>query len=158
MAKRGRKPKSNVIRLLEGNPGKRPIVDDEIIVETPPQKPAVVAANPVASDEWERVLSIMPPNLYSAAHEGVLAAHALAWSMLCKSQEAIASHGITVESPRGRIANPAVKTWKISIDTLHRTTALLGLHPGAKLNIPKRGETPFSGRFAGLLGAPPRKN
>ncbi|AHB49785.1 hypothetical protein W911_00250 [Hyphomicrobium nitrativorans NL23] len=158
MAKVGRKPKSNVIRLLEGNPGKRPIADDEIIVDLPPQKPPVVAANPVASAEWDRVLSIMPPGLISAAHEGVLAAHALAWGMLCTSQEAIADLGITVETARGRTSNPAVKTWKIAVDTLHRTAGLLGLHPGARLNVPKRGETPFGGRFAGLLGGLPRKN
>lgn len=158
MAKRGRKPKSNVIRLLEGNPGKRPITDDEIIVETPPQKPLIVAANPIASEEWDRVLSVMPPGLISAAHESVLTAHALAWAMLADAQGAIAEHGITVTTAKGRTTNPAVKVWKLAADTLHRTAGLLGMHPGARLNFPKRGETPFSGRFAGLLGAPPRKN
>ena len=155
MAKRGRKPKSNVIRLLEGNLGKRPIVDDEIIVEMPPQKPAVVAADPVASAEWDRVLSIMPPGLITAAHESVLSAHALAWSMLAQAQAGIAEHGVTVTAARGQVPNPAVRVWKMAVDTLHRTASLLGLHPGARSNLPKRSETPFDGKFAGLLGKKP---
>lgn len=155
MAKRGRKPKSNVVRLLEGNPGKRPIVDDEIIIELPAQKPSVVAADALASAEWDRVLSVMPPTLYNAAHEAVLSQHALAWSMLVKSQNEIAENGLTVVAARGPTTNPAVKVWKLAADTLHKTTSLLGLHPGAKLNVPKRSETPFGGRFAGLLGKKP---
>lgn len=155
MAKVGRKPKSNVIRLLEGNLGKRPISDDEIIIEIRPEKPAVVASNPIASAEWDRVLAVMPPGLLTAAHESVLSAHALAWSMLAAAETAIAEHGITVVTARGRTTNPAVKVWKLAADTLHRTAGLLGLHPGARLAIPKRGESPFNGKFSGLLGHKP---
>jgi len=157
MAKVGRKPKSNVIRLLEGNPGKRPITDDEIFIDLPPVKPAVVAANVLASAEWDRILAVMPPGLITAGHEAVLASHALAWSNFCKAHVEIAERGLTVVTARGFTTNPAVKVWKMSADTMHRTAALLGLHPGARLNIPKRSETPTS-RFAGLLGALPRKN
>lgn len=155
MAKVGRKPKSNVIRLLEGNLGKRPFADDEIIVELPPRKPPVVAANALASEEWDRILAVMPPGLITAGHESVLSAHALAWSNFCRAHGEIAEHGLTIITPRGRVTNPAVKVWKMSADTLHRTAALLGLHPGARINIPKRGETPFGGKFAGLLGRKP---
>jgi len=152
MTKRGRKPKSNVIRLMEGNLGRRPIVDDEIFIELPPNKPAVVAANPVASAEWDRILAVMPPGLISAAHESVLSSHALAWSMLALAQTEIAAHGLTVATPRGTVTNPAVRVWKLAADTLHRTAGLLGLHPGARINVPKRGESPFCGKFSGLLG------
>lgn len=155
MAKRGRKPKSNVIRLLEGNPGKRPIADNEIIVELPAQKPSVVAADALASGEWDRVLAVMPPTMYSAAHEVVLSQHALAWSMLVKAQNEISEGGLTVFTARGQTTNPAVRVWKLAADTLHRTAGLLGLHHGARLSIPKRGETPFVGKFAGLLGRKP---
>lgn len=158
MAKRGRKPKSNVIRLLEGNPGKRPIADDEIIIELPPVKPAVVAVNVLASAEWDRILAVMPPGLITAAHEAVLSMHSLAWSNFCRSHAEIAEHGLTVMTLKGRATNPAVRVWKMSADTLHRTAGLLGLHPGARINVPKRGETPFGSKFAGLLGPVPRKN
>jgi len=152
MAKVGRKPKSNVIRLLEGNLGKRPMADDELIIELPPVKPPVVAGNLLASAEWDRIMAVMPPGLISAAHEAILSMHALAWSNFCRAHGEIAEHGLTVTTLKGRATNPAVKVWKMSADTLHRTAGLLGLHPGARINVPKRGETPFSGKFAGLLG------
>ena len=158
MAKPGPKPKSNIVRLMEGNPGRRPIVNDEVIVDLPPQKPAVVAVNPIASAEWDRIVAIMPPGLISAAHESVLSSHALAWAMLSKAHEAIAEHGLTVMTARGTVVNPAVRIWKLATDTLHRTAGLLGLHPGARINPPQRSETPFGGKFAGLIGTAPRKN
>jgi P27 family predicted phage terminase small subunit len=138
--------------MMEGNLGRRPIIDDEIIVDLPPRKPPVVAANALASEEWDRILGVMPPGLISAAHESVLSMHALAWSNFCRAHGEIAEHGLTVTTPKGRTTNPAVKVWKMSADTLHRTAALLGLHPGARIGLPKRSETPFGGKFEGLLG------
>lgn len=152
MAKPGPKPKSNIVKLMEGNLGRRPIIDDEIIVDLPPRKPPVVASNPLASEEWDRILGVMPPGLITAAHESVLSSHALAWSMLAKAHSEIAEHGLTVITSKGRTTNPAVKVWKMSADTLHRTAGLMGLHPGARIGLPKRSETPFGGKFSGLLG------
>lgn len=150
MSKRGPKPKSNVVRLLEGS--RRPLNDDEIAIELPAVKPAIVAVDPLASAEWDRVVGIMPFGMYSAAHESALSAHALAWSMLNKAQSEIAERGLTVVMARGAVTNPAVKVWKLAADTLHRTSGLLGLHPGARIGPPRSSETPFGGKFAGLLG------
>lgn len=152
MGKRGPKPKSNIIRLLEGNPSGRPIRLDEPICEAPPSKPAVVGADALASAEWDRLMRVMPDGMFTALHNPVLAMHALAWSMLVKSQAEIAEHGLTVFTAKGRTTNPAVKIWKLASDTLLKTADRLGLHPGARSNVPKRGETPFGGKFSGLLG------
>lgn len=152
MGKRGPKPKPSYLRLLEGNPSGRPINLDEPICELPPSKPAIVAADELASQEWDRLIRVMPPGLYTALHNPLLAMHCLAWSMLVKAQAAIDEHGITVATERGRTTSPAVKVWKIATDTLLKTADRLGLHPAARINVPKRGETPFGGKFAGLLG------
>lgn len=152
MGKRGPKPKPSYLRLLEGNPSGRPINFDEPICEAPPCKPAVVKADALASAEWDRLIRAMPPGLYTALHNPVLAMHALAWSMLVKAQAAIDEHGLTMITERGRVSNPAVKVWKLASDTLLKTADRLGLHPGARINLPKRSETPFGGKFAGLLG------
>ncbi len=151
MGKRGPKPKPSYLRLLEGNPSGRPIHLDDAICELPPSKPAVVAADELASQEWDRLMRAMPDGLYTAAHDTVLAMHCLAWSMLVKAQAAL-EDGVTIITPKGRVAHPAVKVWKIATDTLLKTADRLGLHPSARTNVPKRGETPFGGKFAGLLG------
>lgn len=155
MGKRGPKPKPSYLRLLEGNPSGRPIPTDEPICELPPSKPAVVKADKLASAEWDRLMRAMPPGLYTALHTPVLAMHCLAWSMLVKAQATIDEHGITVVTERGRTVSPAVKVWKIATDTLLKTADRLGLHPSARMNVPKRGDAPFGGKFSGLLGRQP---
>lgn len=150
MGKRGPKPKPNYLRLLEGNPSGRPISLDEPICELPPSKPAVVAADPLANEEWDRLCRVMPPDLYTARDDTVLAMHCLAWSMLVKAQAAL-EDGVTIVTEKGRVAHPAVKVWKLASDTLLKTADRLGLHPGARLAIPKRNQSPFDGKFKGLL-------
>jgi len=157
LGKRGPKPKPSYLRLLEGNPSGRPINLDEPICEAPPSKPVFVDADALASAEWDRLIRVMPPGLYTARDDSVLAMHCLAWSMLVKAQAAL-EDGVTIVTEKGRVAHPAVKVWKLASDTLLKTADRLGLHPGARINVPKRGESPFGGKFAGLLGAAPRKN
>lgn len=154
MGKRGPKPKPTYLRLLEGNPSGRPIPTDEPICELPPSKPAIVKADKLASAEWDRLMRAMPPGLYTALHTPVLAMHALAWSMLVKAQSELEG-GITIVTEKGRVVHPAVKVWKLASDTLLKTADRLGLHPAARINVPKRGETPFGGKFSGLLGRQP---
>lgn len=153
--KPGPKKKPTHLRVLEGNPSRRPINDAEPVCDLPPCKPAVVASNAIASAEWDRVLAAMPPGLYTALDSATLTAYALAWSMLEQSQRAIAVDGLTIETARGRTSHPAVRIWKQSADTLAKCADRLGLHPGARsnLNIPSRGDKP--GNFAGLLGRKP---
>ena len=58
MAARGRKPKPTALKLLEGNPGKRPLNDKE----PKPQKKAPSCPkwlDPEAKKEWRRLASKM---------------------------------------------------------------------------------------------------
>lgn len=151
MGKRGPKPKPNAIKLLEGNRGGRPL-KDEVILELPAQKPGIVFADELASAEWDRLIRVMPPQLYNAAHETVLSQHCLAWSSYVKAQAELSEFGPTIDTPRGLVPNPALRAWRIASDTLLRTAALLALHPGAKVTLPGRTET---SKFAGLLGKRP---
>lgn len=162
--KRGRKPKPTLLKLLEGNPGKRELNLNEPICELPARKPAFVAADKIASLEWDKLIRAMPPGLYTALDVAILATHVLAMSMLQKSQEAINRHGLTlvvenVDEETGGVtllkheANPAVRVWKTAAETLIKTSDRLGLHPGARsrLDVPRKGDVPQS-RFDGLLG------
>jgi len=150
--KPGPKKKPTHLRLLEGNPSGRPINEAEPVCDLPPFKPPFVAADAVASAEWDRVIAAMPPGLYTALDTATLAAYALAWSMLDQAQRAIAADGLTIGTARGRISHPAVRVWKQSADTLAKCADRLGLHPGARssLNIPSRSDKPS--KFAGLIG------
>jgi len=150
--KPGPKKKPTALRLLEGNPSKRPLNESEPVCEFPATKPAIVARNEIASAEWNRLMAAMPPGLYTAADVPVLTTYALAWAMLAESQRLIQLDGITITTPKGRTAHPATRSWKQAVDTLAKCADRLGLHPGARagLDLPKRGDRPS--RWEGLLG------
>lgn len=170
IVKPGRKPKPTLVKLLEGNPGKRELNLNEPICELPARKPAFVAADKIASAEWNKLIGAMPPGLFTALDVSVLTMHVLASAMMQRAQQSIDKYGVTlkveeVDNATGEVtllkheANPAVRVWKTAADTLIKTSDRLGLHPGARsrLNVPGKGEAPSS-RFDGLLGALHRSN
>jgi P27 family predicted phage terminase small subunit len=164
-AKPGPKPKPTHLRLLEGNPGRLPINEREPIDIGPLKKLPAVEADEIASQEWDRLISAMPPDLYTAADAAALASYAFAWSMLVKAQQEINLNGVMVtiyetDSETGERqvlsirSNPAVKVWKAASETLIKLSDRLGLTPGvrSRLQLPSRSTKPTEGRFAGLLG------
>jgi P27 family predicted phage terminase small subunit len=165
MGKRGPKPKPTALKVLEGNPSRRPLNELEPSCDMPPVKPSVVTMDELASIEWDRVVAAMPPNLYTALDTTTLANYAMAWSMLVKAQNDIEENGLSVEiyeigKDGAKVftairTNPAVRVWKTASETLLKCADRLGLHPGARtrLEVPKRGAAPPQSKFAGYLGA-----
>jgi len=167
LGKRGPKKKPTHLRLLEGNPGRLPINEAEPVSDMPAIKPSIVAADEIASLEWDRVLAAMPPGLYGALDTTMLAAYALAWSMLVKSQVDVAENGLTITTHvtnkvTGEVyvsdvkSNPALRSWKAATETILRCADKLGLHPGARvsLKVPERGaKNTVGGKYAHLMNA-----
>lgn len=156
MGKRGPKPRPRAIVILEGNMGRRPLVPDDLEVtsDMPLVKPDFVLDRPVASSEWDRVVEAMPPGIYSALDANVIAQYALSWDLLREAQREIDEHGMVAWTEFGPRANPAVAMWKSASETLLKCGDRLGLNPSvrARMQLPKRKETPAQGRFGGLLG------
>lgn len=167
MGKRGPKPKPKMIRLLEGNPSRRPLTPDdvEVISGLPPVKPSLVAMDEQASLEWDRVIASMPPGLYTAADVSALTLYATSWAMLHRAQLELDTHGVMVEerttkynddgSEEVRIrykSSPALAAWKTAAEHLWKAGDRLGLSPGvrSRLQLPKKEEAPAS-KFSGLL-------
>ena len=153
--KPGPKKKPTVLRILEGNPSKRPINFYEPSCKFAPEMPSIVAENKTAAAEWVRLTEAMPSGLYTAADVSVMAIYSLAWAMLGEAHNAIQADGVTLLTSKGRITHPAARIWKQAADTLAKCADRLGLHPGARasLQIPQRGDGPS--KFAGLLGRTP---
>lgn len=166
MGKRGPKPKSTALRILEGNPSKRPFNDLEPACEMPAVKPSVIAADELASLEWDRLTAAMPPGLYTAADVAVIATYCQAWALMIRAQKEIDENGVMFTifeecektgemMPVKTIVSPAVKVWKAASETLLKTADRLGLSPGvrSRLQLPQRGESPEQkSKFAGLMG------
>lgn len=150
--KPGPKKKPTALRILEGNPSKRPINEFEPACDLPAVKPEIIIANRVASQEWDRLMAAMPPQLYTAMDAGVLTIYALSWSVLDECEKMLASNGLVIATQKGLVTNPALRAWKAATESIIKCADRLGLHPGARvsLKIPERNAQPS--HFQGLLG------
>jgi P27 family predicted phage terminase small subunit len=98
---RGRPPKPTRIKVLTGNPGKRPLNPHE------PRPEAVVpdcpaALGPVAKQEWERLAGELAKlRILTALDRSALAACCNAYGLWIEAVEAIGKYGSMVKSPSG---------------------------------------------------------
>lgn len=136
---RGRKPKPAALKRLDGNPGKRKIVDPPKPPKgsKPPSPPACLSK--LAKKEWRRLaktlfdMGLLCPNYVAA-----FAVYCQAWADWFDSREEL-KKGLTVLTPNGfmqqsafySIANSALKNMKDYI-------ALFGLSPVDIERLPAR--------------------
>ncbi len=117
MAKRGRPPKPTKLKLLQGNPGKRPINKKEPKPKTTvPSCPAHLDVE--AKKEWRRITrELSAIGLVSKIDMAALAVYAVAWSRWVEAEQKLKRFGVIIKSPSGypiqspylAVANQAVK-------------------------------------------------
>ena len=141
MGARGPSAMPTSLKLLEGNPGKRPLNFAEPIPDGLPIKPKTLSR--AAGETWNMLIESMPPGIYTKADSKNLAAYCEA----CAMQEQASVHlqaGIVIDdkiSPWMRIFNEQVKL----MSTLG---SQLGCTPGARANLktpPKKAASKFDG-------------
>ena len=97
----GRRPKPTNLKLLQGNPGKRPINPNE------PQPPVEIPSAPdhlneVAKQEWNRIAEKLERlGLISELDRAALAAYCCAYGRWVEAEEALMKTGPVVRSPNG---------------------------------------------------------
>jgi P27 family predicted phage terminase small subunit len=147
---RGRPPKPTVLKVLEGNAGKRPLNHKE-------PRPTASAARPeylvgAAADEWDRAVGAMPPGFYTAADVPVLAIHSLAWSTYRAALGQVAREGMTSVGSMGQtVPHPSIAVAARCADLLLRASDRLGGSPVARARLEMPDDAPPS-KFDGLLG------
>src|SRR6476620_7381333 len=96
---RGRKPKPTMLKVLDGNPGRRPLNECE------PAAPQGVPECPdwlsdEAKAEWKRVIpELQMMGLLSSADRAALAAYCTAWCRWVEAEEMVKKFGTIVKSP-----------------------------------------------------------
>src|SRR5687768_711635 len=96
---RGRKPKPTILKVLDGNPGKRPLNDRE------PQPPGGMPDRPdwldaEAQAEWGRVTAeLAMSGLLTVVDRAALAAYCTAWSRWVEAEGMVKKFGMIVKSP-----------------------------------------------------------
>jgi P27 family predicted phage terminase small subunit len=140
---RGRKPTPTKLKVLAGNPGKRPLNDKEPKPTLPlPSPPAVLKGAALA--EWKRVCGELESlGLLTGLDVAVLAGYCVACSMWDDAVGKIEKMGTMIRTTNGNIIqNPAVGIANRQYELILKASSVLGLDPStrSRMKIEKTGE------------------
>jgi P27 family predicted phage terminase small subunit len=138
----GRKPTPTALKLLTGNPGKRPIKFDQFAPEARiPRCPAELKGE--ARKEWKRVTTELHRyGMISEVDRGLLAMLCTTWARWIEAEAMIAKaaaaggSGLFVKTPNGfPVQSPWVAVSNKAIDTYKSLCAEFGLSPAARTRV-----------------------
>jgi P27 family predicted phage terminase small subunit len=134
---RGRKPKPTVLKILEGNPGRRPINKCE------PQAPAEVPECPDFLDdearaEWFRMAPVLQGmGVLTPADRAALAAYCTAYSRWVTAESQVKRLGTIVKSPLKNfpMKSPYLTVADQALETMRKFMVEFGLTPSSRGRI-----------------------
>jgi P27 family predicted phage terminase small subunit len=134
---RGRKPKPTMLKVLDGNPGRRPLNERE------PAAPQGVPACPdwlsdEAKAEWKRVIpELQMMGLLSTADRAALAAYCTAWARWVEAEAMVRKFGPIVKSPEKGfpMKSPYLSIADQALETMRKLMVEFGLTPSSRSRI-----------------------
>ena len=151
MGLRGPPPKPTKLRLLEGNPSKRPINGREPQPIGRPEKPDFISG--AAAEEWDRAVAALPW-LYSSADVPTLTVYVVAWVTYRNALAQVAREGsFTTGSMGQKVSHPCLGIASTQAEIILRAADRLGMSPIARSRLAEHGP-PQPSKFDGLLGTP----
>lgn len=136
MAQRGRKPKPTVLKLLEGNPGGRPLnVNEPKPVKKAPRCPAWLEDE--AKKEWKRMGKILEQmGLLTEMDMMAFAGYCQACARWKEAEEFITQHGTMIRTPNGYLQQvPQVSIAQTNLKIMLKFCEQFGLTPSARSRI-----------------------
>jgi P27 family predicted phage terminase small subunit len=133
---RGRRPKPTRLKVLTGNPGKRPLNVNEPRPEIAiPDCP--VELGPVARREWDRLaVELSSLRILTNLDRAALAAYCGAYAMWAEATEAIQKFGTMVKSPSGYPQqSPYVAVANRQAEIMMRIASEFGFTPASRSRI-----------------------
>ena len=133
---RGRIPKPTRIKVLTGNPGKRPLNKHEPRPE--PDVPACPAElGPSAQREWDRLVKELSKlNLVTSLDRAALATYCGAYALWAEATEAIQKFGTMVKSPSGYpMQSPYIAIANRQAEIMMRIASEFGFTPASRSRI-----------------------
>ena len=136
MSKKGRKPKPTAIKILEGNPGKRPLNDKE----PKPEKKAPRCPSwlePDAKTEWKRMAKVLEGlGLLTKVDMSAFAGYCQAYARWKEAEEFLSKHGTIFKTPSGYVQQvPQVSIAQTYLKTMKDFCSEFGLTPAARSRI-----------------------
>lgn len=149
----GRKRKPTALKVLAGNPGKRPLPENE------PMPDAAIPMHPDHLDdeaiaEWDRITPLLYDlGLLTQIDRAALAKYCVAWSRWVNAERAMLKHGVIVKSPNGfPVQSPFLAVANRAMSQIKESLAEFGLSPSARTKVAATKKKEKANPFAELLG------
>ena len=133
---RGAKPKATVLKLITGNPGRRPLNAQEakprIVIPDPPEM-----MNDVALKEWNRVTPLLADvGLIAKLDRAIIAAYCMAWSRWIECERMLETTGLIVKAPNGYpMYSPYLSASNKALDQVRQLSEQIGLSGSSRSRI-----------------------
>jgi len=136
MATRGRKPKPTALKVLEGNPGKRPLNEKE----PQPKRKAPRCPSwlePEAKKEWKRMAKTLETiGVLTQVDKAAFAGYCQAYARWKEAEEFLTQHGTIFKTPSGYIQQvPQVAIARNYLQIMKDFCSEFGLTPAARTRI-----------------------
>ncbi|RXM74060.1 phage terminase small subunit P27 family [Clostridium tetani] len=136
MATRGRKPKPTALKVLEGNPGKRPLnIDEPKPKKKAPKCPSWL--EPEAKKEWKRMSKTLEQiGVLTQVDGAAFAGYCQAYARWREVEEFLTKHGTIFKTPSGYIQQvPQVSIAQTYLKIMKDFCSEFGLTPSARTRI-----------------------
>ncbi len=136
MATRGRKPKPTALKVLEGNPGKRPLNTKEPQPEKKaPRCPSWLEQE--AKNEWRRMSKTLEAmGVLTQVDKAAFAGYCQAYARWKEAEEFLSKHGTIFKTPSGYIQQvPQVSIAQTYLKVMKDFCSEFGLTPAARTRI-----------------------
>lgn len=148
----GRKPLPTAVKVLTGNPGKRPLNDAEPMggpLELLPDPPEWLGQYGEA--EWYRTGPVLiHMGLLTEADVPLLETYCASFDLLIESRMDVKEHGMVIEGSRGPVRNPALAAIAQATTAIKGLAAEFGLTPSSRSRLKLPGDDGES--IADILG------
>ena len=131
------KPKPTALRLIEGNPSRRPFNKNE-------PKPAPVIPkcprhlNAAAKVEWKRIAKTLHKlGLLTEIDGGQLALYCQAWGRWIEAEDALKKHGTIIKAPKTGwpIQSPYLAVANKAMEQMQRALSEFGMSPASRTRV-----------------------
>lgn len=132
----GRKATPTAIKVLRGNPGKRPLnVKEAKPLDKIPPCPSHLNAE--GKREWKRIVKkLRDCGLFTYVDKAMLATYCQAWGRWVEAEKEVNKHGAIVKTVNGNlIQNPYLSVANRAMKQLQTLAREFGMSPSSRSNI-----------------------
>jgi len=134
--RQGRKPVPTTLKMLRGNPGKRPLSDDEPRPKAKlPAPPSHLSAE--AKREWWRLgKQLAAMGLMTKVDRAALALYCQAWARWLEAEVALKKYGVIVKSPNGfPMQSPYLAVANKAMEQIRAMLTEFGMSPSSRTRV-----------------------